>query len=101
MQPPEMTSLKGLSHEISHHFLGGAPFNLYLLHVDPVSNKKIPDFQFDEEKIKFLLDNTDQLISLLTKEQINLLVDSLKENHDKIEETIEELKKSKNIDNNN
>jgi uncharacterized membrane protein YvbJ len=65
------------------------------------SNKKIPDFQFDEEKIKFLLDNTDQLISLLTKEQINLLVDSLKENHDKIEETIEELKKSKNTDNNN
>jgi uncharacterized membrane protein YvbJ len=65
------------------------------------SNKKIPDFQFDEEKIKFLLDNTDQLISLLTKEQINLLVDSLKENHDKIEETIEKLKKSKNIDNNN
>jgi hypothetical protein len=58
------------------------------------SNKKIPDFQFDEEKIKFLLDNTDQLISLLTKEQINLLVDSLKENHDKIEETIEKLKKS-------
>lgn len=57
------------------------------------SNKEIPDFQFDEEKIKFLLDNTDQLISLLTKEQINLLVDSLKENHDKIEETIEELKK--------
>ena len=58
-----------------------------------LSNKEIPDFQFDEEKIKFLLDNTDQLISLLTKEQINLLVDSLKENHDKIEETIEELKK--------
>jgi tetrahydromethanopterin S-methyltransferase subunit B len=65
------------------------------------SNKKIPDFQFDEEKIKFLLDNTDQLISLLTKEQINLLVDSLKENHDKIEETIEKLKKSKDPDNNN
>jgi len=65
------------------------------------SNKKIPDFQFDEEKIKFLLDNTDQLISLLTKEQINLLVDSLKENHDKIEETIEKLKKSKDTDNNN
>ena len=65
------------------------------------SNKEIPDFQFDEEKIKFLLDNTDQLISLLTKEQINLLVDSLKENHDKIEETIEELKKSEDTDNNN
>jgi hypothetical protein len=65
------------------------------------SNKKIPDFQFDEEKIKFLLDNTDQLISLLTKEQINLLVDSLKENHDKIEETIEKLKKSDDTDNNN
>jgi uncharacterized membrane protein YvbJ len=64
-------------------------------------NKKIPDFQFDEEKIKFLLDNTDQLISLLTKEQINLLVDSLKENHDKIEETIEKLKKSDDTDNNN
>jgi uncharacterized membrane protein YvbJ len=66
-----------------------------------LSNKEIPDFQFDEEKIKFLLDNTDQLISLLTKEQINLLVDSLKENHDKIEETIEELKKSEDTDNNN
>lgn len=65
------------------------------------SNKEIQDFQFDEEKIKFLLDNTDQLISLLTKEQINLLVDSLKENHDKIEETIEELKKSEDTDNNN
>ena len=65
------------------------------------SNKEIPDFQFDEEKIKFLLDNTDQLISLLTKEQINLLVDSLKENHDKIKETIEELKKSEDTDNNN
>ena len=65
------------------------------------SNKEIPDFQFDEEKIKFLLDNTDQLISLLTKEQINLLVDSLKENHDKIEETIKELKKSEDTDNNN
>ena len=66
-----------------------------------LSNKEIPDFQFDEEKIKFLLDNTDQLISLLTKEQINLLVDSLKVNHDKIEETIEELKKSEDTDNNN
>jgi uncharacterized membrane protein YvbJ len=66
-----------------------------------LSNKEIPDFQFDEEKIKFLLDNTDQLISLLTKEQINLLVDSLKENHDKIEETIEELKKSEDTDSNN
>lgn len=65
------------------------------------SSKKIPDFQFDEEKIKFLLDNTDQLISLLTKEQINLLVDSLKENHDRIEETIEKLKRSDDTDNNN
>ncbi len=36
-----MTSLKGLSHEISHHFLGGAPFDLNLLHVDPVSNEEI------------------------------------------------------------
>jgi len=40
-QSPEMTSLKGLSHEISHHFLGGAPFELNLLHVDPVSNEEI------------------------------------------------------------
>ena len=36
-----MTFLKGLSHEISHHFLGGVPFDLNLLHVDPVSNKEI------------------------------------------------------------
>ncbi len=36
-----MTSLKGLSHEISHHFPSGAPFDLNLLHVDPVSNEEM------------------------------------------------------------
>ncbi len=28
MQPPEMTTLQGLGHKISHHILGGAPFDL-------------------------------------------------------------------------
>lgn len=59
-----------------------------------MENKEIPDFEFDEEKIKFLLENTDKLVSILTPEQINSLVDALKENLGKIEETIEKLKSS-------
>jgi hypothetical protein len=64
------------------------------------NNKEIPEFEFDEEKIKFLLENTDKLVSLLTKEQIDSLVNALRENHDKIEETIEKLKSSGELDNN-
>ncbi len=37
----KMISLKGLSHEIRHHFLGGALFDLNLLNVDPICNKEI------------------------------------------------------------
>jgi hypothetical protein len=65
-----------------------------------MENKEIPDFEFDEEKIKFLLENTDKLISLLSKEQIDALVDALKENHGRIEETIEKLKSSEDSNNN-
>jgi hypothetical protein len=36
-----MTFLHGFSHEISHHFLGGAPFDLNLLHVNPVGDEEI------------------------------------------------------------
>ena len=50
-----------------------------------MENKEIPDFEFDEEKIKFLLENTDKLVSILTPEQIDSLVDALKENLGKIE----------------
>ena len=64
-----------------------------------MENKEIPDFEFDEDKIKFLLENTDKLISLLNKDQIDSLVDALKQNHDKIEETIEKLKLSEGLDN--
>ncbi len=41
MQPPEMTTLQGLGHKISHHMLGGAPFDLNFLHVDPVSDEEV------------------------------------------------------------
>jgi hypothetical protein len=64
-----------------------------------MENKEIPDFEFDEEKIKFLLENTDKLVSILTPEQINSLVDALKENLGKIEETIEKLKSSEESNN--
>jgi hypothetical protein len=37
-----MTPLKRLGHEISHHFLGGAPLDLNLLHIDPAVIKKYP-----------------------------------------------------------
>jgi hypothetical protein len=40
-QPPEMTTLQGLGHKISHHILGGAPFDLNFLHVDPVIDEKV------------------------------------------------------------
>lgn len=59
-----------------------------------MDNKEIPNFEFDEEKIEFLLENTDKLVSVLTPDQINSLVDALKENLGKIEETIEKLKSS-------
>ena len=64
-----------------------------------MENKEIPDFEFDEEKIKFLLENTDKLVSILTPEQINSLIDALKENLGKIEETIEKLKSSEESNN--
>ena len=64
-----------------------------------MENKEIPDFEFDEEKIKFLLENTDKLVSILTPEQIDSLVDALKENLGKIEETIEKLKSSEESNN--
>jgi hypothetical protein len=35
-----MTPLKRLSHEISHHFLGGAPLDFNLLHINPVCNEE-------------------------------------------------------------
>ncbi len=41
MQPPEMTTLQGLGHENSHHILGGAPFDLNFLCVDPVSDEEV------------------------------------------------------------
>lgn len=64
-----------------------------------MDNKEIPEFEFDEEKIKFLLENSDKLVSILTPEQINSLVDALKENLGKIEETIEKLKSSEESNN--
>jgi hypothetical protein len=37
-----MAPLKRLGHKISHHFLGGAPLDLNLPHIDPASYKELP-----------------------------------------------------------
>ena len=52
----------------------------------------IPELSFDEEKINFLLKNAEKLHLVMSKEQIDFLVSSLKENLEKIEETINTLK---------
>jgi chromosomal replication initiation ATPase DnaA len=52
----------------------------------------IPELSFDEEKINFLLKNAEKLHLVMSKEQIDFLVTSLKENLEKIEETINTLK---------
>lgn len=62
-------------------------------------NNQIPELEFDEEKISYLLDNADRLHQFMTKEQIDSLIESLKNNLTKIEEVIEELKSSGESDN--
>ena len=56
------------------------------------NNNTIPELSFDEEKINFLLKNAEKLHLVMSKEQIDFLVSSLKENLEKIEETINTLK---------
>ena len=56
------------------------------------NNGNIPELSFDEEKINFLLKNAEKLHLVMSKEQIDFLVSSLKENLEKIEETINTLK---------
>jgi chromosomal replication initiation ATPase DnaA len=56
------------------------------------NNETIPELSFDEEKINFLLKNAEKLHLVMSKEQIDFLVSSLKENLEKIEETINTLK---------
>jgi hypothetical protein len=55
-------------------------------------NNEIPELEFDEEKIEYLLENADRLHQFMTKEQIDSLIESLKNNLSKIEEVIEDLK---------
>jgi chromosomal replication initiation ATPase DnaA len=56
------------------------------------NNNTIPELSFDEVKINFLLKNAEKLHLVMSKEQIDFLVSSLKENLEKIEETINTLK---------
>lgn len=56
------------------------------------NNNTIQELSFDEEKINFLLKNAEKLHLIMSKEQIDFLVSSLKENLEKIEETINTLK---------
>jgi len=53
----------------------------------------LPELDFDEEKINFLLENTDKLQQILTPEEIHSLIQSLKKNLSSIEEIISELQK--------
>ena len=48
---------------------------------------------YDEEKINYLLDNIDKIPRILSKNEINLLIDNLRQNLDLIEKAIVELKK--------
>ena len=56
------------------------------------NNDPIPELSFDEEKINFLLKNAEKLHLVMSREQIDFLVSSLKENLEKIEEIINTLK---------
>jgi chromosomal replication initiation ATPase DnaA len=60
------------------------------------NNESIPELSFDEEKINFLLKHAEKLHLVMTKEQIDFLISSLKENLEKIEETINTLKDKEN-----
>lgn len=60
------------------------------------NNEPIPELSFDEEKINFLLKHAEKLHLVMTKEQIDFLICSLKENLEKIEETINTLKCEEN-----
>jgi chromosomal replication initiation ATPase DnaA len=56
------------------------------------NNDTIQELSFDEEKINFLLKNAEKLHLVMSREQIDFLVSSLKENLEKIEEIINTLK---------
>lgn len=56
-----------------------------------MDNNQIPNLEFDEEKICFLLENTEKLKQILTPEQIDSLIASLKKDLSKIEEAIQIL----------
>lgn len=55
----------------------------------------LPKLEFDEEKINFLLENTDKIQQILTPEEISSLVNELKKNLSSIEGIIAELQKMK------
>ena len=56
-------------------------------------NNSVPDLNFDEDKISFLLENADKLPMILSKEQIDSLIDTLKNDVQKIDMIIRELEK--------
>lgn len=60
------------------------------------NNDNITQLSFDEEKLNFLLEHAEKLHLVMTPEQINILVSSLKDNLEKIDETIISLKGQEN-----
>ena len=55
-------------------------------------DQEIPDLNYTEDKINFLLENAEKLPQFLSKDEIEKLVNVLKDDLVKIEETIEKLK---------
>jgi uncharacterized membrane protein YvbJ len=58
-----------------------------------MENNLDPSLNFDEEKISFLLENADKLPLILSKDQIEVLIDTLKNDVQKMDEIIKELEK--------
>jgi uncharacterized membrane protein YvbJ len=58
-----------------------------------MENNLDPNLNFNEEKISFLLENADKLPMILSKDQIDVLINTLKDDVQKMDEIIKELEK--------
>ena len=58
-----------------------------------MENNLDPNLNFNEEKISFLLENADKLPMILSKDQIEILINTLKDDVQKMDEIIKELEK--------
>lgn len=59
-----------------------------------MSNNQIPELDFDEKKLDFLLQNVDKIPQILSKQELDSLIEKLKNNLGLIEEAIDLLKET-------